>query len=200
MDDFAEFDPLDYYNLTKNCVSELMNRTMHRLPLAAEFRGAGVYALFYTGAFTPYIPLRSPDATRPIYVGSAVLEGTRKGSLTRELHPRGKYLYTRIQQHTRSIQAAATTLRTEDFLCRFLVVTPLWITMVERFLIDHYQPAWNVCLDGFGLHDPGSGRHEGEISWWDAMHPGRFWATRLRQTRSRDDAEERLRRCLASRA
>jgi hypothetical protein len=78
------------------------------------------------------------------------------------------------------------------FRVRFLVVTPLWITMAERFLIEHYQPIWNVCIEGFGNHDPGSGRHQGVISWWDALHPGREWAGRLRQERTSQEARTRL--------
>jgi hypothetical protein len=78
------------------------------------------------------------------------------------------------------------------------VVTPLWITMAERFLIEHYRPLWNVLLDGFGNHDPGKGRAEGEISWWDALHPGRPWAARLHQTRTQAEAEERVRQFLAA--
>lgn len=191
----TEFDPLDYGNLTLNCVRELMSRPTRHLPLTAEFSGAGVYALFYRGDFAPYTPVKSPDAEWPIYVGSAVPQGTRKGGPAPAIHTRGRYLYTRIQQHARSIQYATTTLDVDDFLCRFLVVTPLWITMVERFLINHYQPIWNVCLDGFGLHDPGRGRHQGEIPWWDALHPGRPWAIRLRQTRTSQDAETRLQQC-----
>jgi hypothetical protein len=62
--------------------------------------------------------------------------------------------------------------------------------MAERFLIQHYQPLWNVRLDGFGNHDPGKGRAKGEITWWDALHPGRPWATRLQPTRSIADAKK----------
>jgi hypothetical protein len=197
--DFAEFDPLDYDNLTQSCVRELMRQPIQPLPLKIRFRGAGVYALFYTGDFAPYGDLISRDATDPIYVGSAVPEGTRKGTPAPALHTTARKLYDRIRQHTRSIQYASTTLRVEDFLCRFLVVRPLWITMVERFLINHYQPIWNVCIEGFGIHDPGSGRSAGEISWWDALHPGRPPAARLRQTRTSAEVEERLRRCLQER-
>ena len=25
----------------------------------------------------------------------------------------------------------------------------VWITLAERFLIDNYEPVWNVCLEGF---------------------------------------------------
>lgn len=65
--------------------------------------------------------------------------------------------------------------------------------MAERFLIEHYRPLWNVCLDGFGLHDPGKGRHAGLIPWWDAMHEGREWAARLRQERTQSEAIARVR-------
>lgn len=193
-DAYREYNPLDYQNLTINLVRELMSRGPHPLPLQRVFPGAGVYSLFYTGAFPPYAPVRSPDARLPIYVGKAVPAGARTGRVT-GARALGRPLYARLDEHTRSIQAASN-LRIEDFLCRFLVITPLWITMAERFLIEHYRPIWNVCLDGFGIHDPGGGRYQGEISWWDALHPGRPWAARLRQTRTATMAEARLLSCM----
>jgi hypothetical protein len=33
-------------------------------------------------------------------------------------------------------------------------------------------------LDGFGNHDPGSGRYGGQRPLWDILHPGRAWAER----------------------
>lgn len=191
--DHAEYNPLDYANLTKSCVEELMRRGPHKLPLTQPFAGPGVYALFYDGDFPLYQPVRSPDATDPIYVGKAVPAGARKGLAKPS---KGKSLFNRIKQHTKSIEASAT-LKAEDFSCRYLVVTPLWITMAERFLLEHYKPIWNVVLDGFGNHDPGSGRHKGEITWWDALHPGRPWAVKLQQTRDAAAAEKRLREYFA---
>lgn len=188
-----EYNPLDYANLTRNCVIELMRRGPFKLPLRDQFGGAGVYALFYTGSSKSYNKVKSEDASWPVYVGKAVPPGGRKGG--GGLHSRA--LYSRIGQHTASIEAASN-LRIEDFVCRYLVVTPLWIIMAERFLIEHYRPIWNVCIEGFGNHDPGAGRHQGEVTWWDVLHPGRPWATKLRQTRTIMDGEERLRKFLAS--
>ena len=183
------YDPLDYRNLTVSLVRELMGRSPVSLPLSTRFRGPGVYALFYDGDFGPYATLRSPDATRPIYVGKAVPPGARKGGTTSGESVSA--LYSRIRQHTSSLEAAGN-LRVEDFACRYLVVVPLWITMAERFLIEHYQPCWNVSIEGFGLHDPGKGRLQGLRPWWDTLHPGGPWAARLRP-RSEAEARARLR-------
>lgn len=190
VDEPKPYNPLDYDNLTQDCVRELLTRGPETLPLAREFIGSGVYALFYTGDFPFYAPVRSNDATRPIYVGKAVPAGGRKGITDPSARP-SRSLHNRLGEHAASIQAA-TNLRLEHFLCRYLVVEPLWIVMAEGFLIRHYQPLWNVCLEGFGNHDPGKGRHQGEISWWDALHPGRAWAARLRQTRTAARAEKRV--------
>lgn len=187
------YNPLDYGNLTKSCVEELMRRGPFTLPLEERFIGAGVYALFYNGDHPIYQAVRSQNAERPIYVGKAVPPGARKGTKQKT---RSRALYNRIAEHVRSIEAAEN-LRIEDFVCRYLVVTPLWITMAERFLLEHYQPVWNVIIEGFGIHAPGSGRHAGEISWWDALHPGRSFASNLRQTRTVEMAEQRLREFFA---
>lgn len=52
------------------------------------------------------------------------------------------------------------------------------IGTVEAALIRNYQPIWNCIVDGFGNHDPGSGRYNQERSEWDTIHPGRMWASR----------------------
>lgn len=72
---YAEYNPLDYDNLTLNCVRELMSRGPYTLPFQHPFPGAGVYALFYTGDLPTYTLLRSPEAAQPIYVGKAVPPG-----------------------------------------------------------------------------------------------------------------------------
>ena len=61
-----------------------------------------------------------------------------------------------------------------------MAVVPVWITQSERFMLDHYRPVWNMCLDGFGNHDPGVGRRHGMRSRWDTLYPGRRWAGHLR--------------------
>lgn len=188
--DSAEYNPLDYHNLTVNLVRELMARGPYPLPPDASFRGAGVYALFYSGDSPLYSEISLGDATQPIYVGKAVPAGARTGR-ARGSAGRGQELYNRLVEHSRSVDAA-TNLNLADFSCRYLVVTPLWITMAERFLIENFQPVWNVWLDGFGAHDPGAGRRQGEIPWWDAVHAGRHWASLLRQTRTYDEAAARV--------
>lgn len=190
MSDSAVYDPLDYQNLTINLVRELMSRGPFPLPLKENVKGPGVYALFYNGDFEPYQNVCSPDAMQPIYVGKAVLPGARKGGGKGSV-PAGAPLFGRIKEHVQSIQAAKN-LKIEHFSCRYLVVVPLWITMAERFLLEHYRPLWNVCIEGFGLHDPGKGRREGENSWWDSLHPGRHWAALQKQTRKPERALERL--------
>jgi hypothetical protein len=196
MSDPQVYDPLDYQNLTINLVRELMTRGPYTLPLTDTIKGAGVYALFYNGDFKPYRKICSPNAARPIYVGKAVLPGARKGGGGAGA-PVGAPLWGRIKEHVQSIQAAQN-LRIEHFTCRYLAVVPLWITMAERFLLEHYRPLWNVCIEGFGLHDPGKGRRAGENSWWDSLHPGRQWASLQQQTRKQEEALERLKAYLAS--
>ena len=163
-----EYNPLEYDNLTRNVVEELMRQEPISLEDLAAFDGAGVYALFYNGTLPHYSRVRSPDAAFPIYVGKAVPPGARKGQTSKKNH---KALFKRLHEHKKSIDAV-DDITPSDFLCRFLVVTPLWITMAERFLIEHYQPVWNVEVDGFGNHDPGSGRTT-KRSTWDTLHPGR---------------------------
>jgi hypothetical protein len=50
-------------------------------------------------------------------------------------------------------------------------------------LIDLFNPVWNKLIDGFGNHDPGSGRYLQKRAPWDELHPGRAWAEKLRPGR-----------------
>lgn len=62
------------------------------------------------------------------------------------------------------------------------------IGTVEAALIRHYRPLWNCIVDGFGNHDPGSGRYNQERSEWDTLHSGRNWANRCAEpSKSIDD-------------
>jgi hypothetical protein len=88
-------------------------------------------------------------------------------------------LHQRLVQHATSIEQAEN-LKLEEFRCRYLVVVPVWISLAERFLIDHFRPVWNTVVDGFGNHDPGQGRVNMRRPRWDILHPGRPWAKRLR--------------------
>lgn len=54
------------------------------------------------------------------------------------------------------------------------------ISTLEASLIKKYRPLWNSSLDGFGNHDPGSGRYEQAKSDWDVLHNGRLWAEKCK--------------------
>lgn len=66
--------------------------------------------------------------------------------------------------------------------CRWLVLDPVWIGLTEQVLIAMYRPIWNSVIDGFGSHDPGSGRRNQKRSPWDTLHKGRPWAEGLRDS------------------
>jgi len=178
------YDPLTYENLMLGLASRFQDLALTPLnakPDIQRIEGPGIYSLHYGGDFAPYEPIADRE-DRPIYVGKAVPPGSRKG---KPPNPSAPQLRRRITEHAGSIDQAQN-LRVEDFSFRALAVEPVWITLAERFLIDHFRPVWNLCLDGFGDHDPGSGRHQGQRSWWDTLHPGRPWSRNLRAVKSRD--------------
>ena len=171
------YDPLDYKNLAHSVVNALLEAPPTMLPPVESFTGSGVYALYYTGSLAFYSPLASSDLRQPLYVGKAVPTGTRKGSRQRDPEA-STDLYRRLRDHTKSIEQAEN-LALNEFRVRYLVVVPVWITLAERFLIDHFQPVWNTLVDGFGNHPPGRGRRDMRRPRWDIMHPGRPWAAEL---------------------
>jgi hypothetical protein len=168
------FDPS-----TTNVVGPIVGITMivqPGKPLATveRFHGSEVYAIYYAGAFPTYSAISKRE--HPILVGKAVHAGTRKGGGT-EGDTTRKPLYSRLSEHAESVRSAEN-LDILEFHCRFLVVDDIWIPLGESLLIARFSPVWNAIIDGFGNHDPGSGRYKGMRPRWDVLHPGRPWATK----------------------
>ncbi len=140
-----------------------------------------MYAVYYTGDFEPYKAIaeanRRDRFAQPLYVGKAVPPGRRKGGIVSGDTP-NRALSTRLVQHAKSIEQAEN-LDLDDFRCRYLVVDDIWIPLGESLLIERFAPLWNKLIDGFGNHDPGSGRSKQARSPWDVLHPGRSWAKKL---------------------
>lgn len=176
------YDPLDYANLARSVVGALLEADSMPLP-PTEFEGPGVYAIYYTGLLDYGVSGSPRDV--PVYVGKAVPTGARKGSSQSE-PVTDRTLHRRLRDHAKSIEQAEN-LCLGDASCRYLVVVPVWISLAERFLINHFKPLWNTVLDGFGNHDPGSGRRNSARPRWDIVHPARPWAGRLRADETRDD-------------
>lgn len=185
---FERYNPLDYDNLARGIVQALLKDGPYALPPLEAFSGEGVYALFYRGDLPWYHRFASKDATRPIYVGKASLPGARKGEVPLS---NAKGLYRRLVEHAESIRPVSN-LEVKDFCCRVLLLDAMWVSLAEEHLIRNYKPLWNCCLDGFGAHNPGAGRHQGEVSWWDTLHPGRPWAKNLQQNKQQLDAIQRV--------
>nr|VFJ92497.1 MAG: Eco29kI restriction endonuclease [Candidatus Kentron sp. H]VFJ93394.1 MAG: Eco29kI restriction endonuclease [Candidatus Kentron sp. H]VFK00199.1 MAG: Eco29kI restriction endonuclease [Candidatus Kentron sp. H] len=173
------FNPLDKRRLGESVGRAMLGQPVIPLQDLTVFHGAGIYAIYYTGAFPGYgaIAERNRDGRfgAPIYVGKAVPKGARKGSDLEA--PPGKALHNRLKQHAKSIEEA-TNLEIADFHCRYLIVDDIRIALGESLLIAKFGPLWNNLIDGFGNHDPGQGRHAGLRPRWDVLHPGRPWADR----------------------
>jgi hypothetical protein len=176
------YNPLDKIHLGESVVRALLARPIIALPPPEPFVGAGLYALYYAGDFSAYHRIAEQNRqdvwALPIYIGKAVPAGARKGGYGLD-EPPGQVLYRRLCEHAASIQQT-TNLALGDFKCRYLVVDDIWIPLGESLLISMFVPLWNYSLDGFGNHDPGSGRYNQRRSAWDEIHPGRPWAAKLR--------------------
>ncbi len=184
------YDPLDYKNLARSVVDALLNTSAVALPPGESFAGSGVYALYYLGSLPYYVRYSSVSSNAPIYVGKAIPTGGRKGS-PQKASGAGNELFRRLTEHAKSIEQARN-LNLQEFRCRYLVVMPVWISLAERFLVEHYRPVWNTMVDGFGNHDPGKGRLNMRRPRWDVVHPGRPWATRLKASETVEEIIQTL--------
>jgi Eco29kI restriction endonuclease len=174
------FNPLDKRHLGESVASALLARPIGPLPPPERFIGAGIYAIYYSGDCPSYDHIAAQNKRefqQPIYVGKAVPPGARKGGFGLGTAP-GIALYSRLSEHANSIDLARN-LRLEDFRCRYLLSDDIWIPLGESLTIERFQPVWNILIDGFGNHPPGSGRGRQERSRWDTLHPGRAWASEL---------------------
>lgn len=178
----APFNPLDKINLGRSVAEAMLERDLVPLENLPRFNGSGIYALYYKGRLPVYAAIAKPGpegkVTQPIYVGKAVSPGARKGNFGVEASV-GPDLWNRLREHGESIRQ--TNLRISDFQCRHLVVDDIWIPLGEALLIAKFMPLWNRLIDGFGNHDPGSGRYGGLRPRWDVLHPGRGWAEKCQQ-------------------
>lgn len=179
METSEPYNPLHKKNLGDSVAEALLEKEPQALP-PVPFEGAGIYAIYYSGGFPAYAPITAKNQKGrcrwPIYVGKAVPQGARKGGLGLEA-PSGTVLYNRLCQHAKSIEQARN-LSLGDFKCRYLAVDDIWIPLGESLLVEKLNPLWNRVVEGFGNHDPGSGRHAGKKPAWDVIHPGRPWARR----------------------
>jgi hypothetical protein len=157
------------------------------LPPPEKFRGTGVYALYYIGKnplYSQCATLNRLAYTSALYVGKAVPKGWRQSRISDAPMNQSYELFRRLGEHSRNI-AVTADLAPSDFMCRFVIFEATGSDMIgtiEAALIKLYRPVWNSAVDGFGNHDPGSGRYEQARSDWDVLHPGRKWALKCNGT------------------
>jgi hypothetical protein len=172
-----------FVELIKDAVRFFNGTPVHTLPPPERFHGTGIYALYYTGSASPYSKYAELNRLAydfPIYLGKAVPKGWRQSRVDQASPQLTTELYTRLNQHASSIRQVES-LALEDFSCRFMIFDGSSSDMIgtlEAAVIKWKRPLWNSFLDGFGNHDPGSGRYEQSKSDWDVVHPGRAWANK----------------------
>lgn len=176
------FRSSELQSVVDQAIQFFINTPVHELPPPSQFIGSGVYAIYYSGGCEVYRKIAQRNKSNlclPIYVGKAVAPGWRTG---RSRLSRTPDLYHRLYEHSKSIQQTSNLL-SGDFRCRFMILSGIEgdiVVPVEAELIRRHKPLWNTVVDGFGNHDPGSGRYEQSKSEWDALHPGRSWTENLR--------------------
>jgi hypothetical protein len=182
-----------FVELVKDAVRFFNGTPVQTLPSPENFLGTGVYALYYTGKnplYAKYAELNRLAYSAAIYVGKAVPKGWRQARSSDNPLDQSRELCNRLREHSRSIELASD-LSTNDFMCRFVIFEDAGSDMIgtiEAALIKLHRPVWNSAVDGFGNHDPGSGRYEQARSDWDVIHPGRKWALKCNGTPRKRDA------------
>lgn len=183
---------------TTGRIVALTTIAQQRHPLASlqPFYGAGVYALYYKGPYDAYSLLSGTE--QPIYVGKA----DPKDVAAKDAVSQGTSLFSRLNEHRKSIAKATSTLQEEDFDCRFLIVQTGYQRAAEGYLINFFKPIWNsemkICY-GVGKHGDSATTRANKRSPWDTLHPGRQWASDLTEDQKpesqiRSEIEDHLKR------
>jgi len=170
----------DFEEIVKDTIRFFNGTPVYSVPAPERFHGTGVYAIYCvarSGYYKGFHEINRTSFDVPIYVGKAVPKGWRQGRISNS-DSMSYELHNRVREHGRSIELGES-LEPSSFHCRFMILEDKesdLIGTVEAALIRKYQPIWNTLLDGFGNHDPGSGRYQQAKSDWDVCHPGRAWA------------------------
>lgn len=174
-----------FVELVKDAIRFFTGPPIQHLPPSKPFLGTGVYALYYIGKYKiyeKYSILNRLSYDYPIYVGKAVPSGWRQNRVSDDKSKQSNELYYRLKQHATSVNDVSG-LKASDFMCRFVIFEDAGSDMIgtiEAALIKLNNPLWNTTVDGFGNHDPGSGRYQQAKSDWDVIHPGRKWADKCK--------------------
>ena len=176
---------LEIFRIPPNLTNELINFSnqqncylLNQLDnLKLELQNyIGIYALYYRGTHYLYQCISRANQNYcclPIYIGKAVPSGRRTG-----LNTSNQNLYSRLKEHRNSIKQG-NGIEIDEFMFKVIAMEIDLVSWGESVMIRHFQPVWNQIIDGFGNHDPGSGRYQQRRSVWDLLHPGRKWADRL---------------------
>lgn len=169
----AVFDPAHPAQIGRFVALAMLAQPRVPLEEVLRFYGSGIYALYYRGDFSLYRSLAKTE--HPIYVGKADPKDTNAATAKSQ----GMGLHGRLSDHGRSISKATTTIRMEDFECRYLIVQSGWQTAAEDYLINLFAPIWNSetkIVFGVGKHGDSADTRGNKRSPWDTLHPGRIWA------------------------
>ncbi|MCK6512132.1 Eco29kI family restriction endonuclease [Myxococcota bacterium] len=176
------FHSPDFEEIVKDTIRFFNGTPVLSIPVPERFHGTGVYAIYCitkVGLYKDFHEINRTSYRVPIYIGKAVPKGWRQARTLSSEDELSYELHNRIREHGRSLDASE--LNRANFRCRFMILEGAesdLIGTVEAALIRNYLPLWNTLIDGFGNHDPGSGRYEQAKSDWDVCHPGRPWAER----------------------
>lgn len=183
----------DFEEIVKDTIRFFNGTPVHRIPPPERFHGTGVYAIYCIskeGSYRLFHEINRTSFDIPIYVGKAVPKGWRQARISSGSDSLSYELFNRIREHAKSIELG-DGLSLSDFYCRFMILEDResdLIGTVEASLIRKYKPIWNTLIDGFGNHDPGSGRYQQARSDWDVCHPGRAWAEKCQGTPNSKDS------------
>ena len=173
----GKFDPLNLLSLAQSVERTLIEKPLNPFQPLVPFLTAAAFT-----ASTTQDPTSCMHQSRAVRPGSRFTPDTRPHGGRRPAacwHRLISRSCSTVCVITRAFCSKSMTCNSTYSSYRVLVVDDMWAPLAEELLIHHFRPVWNVVVDGFGNHEPGSGRNAQPRSVWDELHPGRPWAARL---------------------
>jgi hypothetical protein len=189
------FNPLERENLAQSIKGALIKQAERPLSVIDDFKGAGIYILYYSGDFLPYGRISAENAksrVTPVYIGKAIPKGGRMG-VSKDTSVDSDALALRLRKHAAKIRGSEN-LDINHFYFKHLVIEDVFIPLGENILIRDLKPIWNSSITGFGNNAPGSGRGKQKPSFWDVLHPkkGSSKGKDVKTGMSLEDVERRV--------
>jgi hypothetical protein len=112
----------------------LINQEEMALSAIKDFKGAGIYIIYYSGNYLPYARIAADNAKSrhtPIYIGKAIPKGGRMG-VAKDSSADSAALMLRLRKNSTKIKGSQN-LDISDFYFKYLIIEDVFIPLARVY-------------------------------------------------------------------